>query len=670
MEISPNKRNEKNRDFSYKKNSYCKMNKIFKEKYDNNSNKNNKRPISYFKRKNNFIYKKRLEFLKKGRKCITFTQSNSEEKGKPIEYIEVGNLGSGSYGQCFIYESTQDSNLYAAKLINKEKLKRNKAKQSIISEINIQKSLNHPKIVKIKNCWEDTENIYIIQELCEYKSLADLLYNRGHLSEIEVQTYMFQLIQGLKYLHDRNIIHRDLKTNNLFLGDRLELKIGDFGLIAKLEKSTDRRTSCCGTPLYMAPEVIKPGEKGYSFGADIWSMGVIMYKLLTGKYPFYDDNQIGIYNKILNADFIFPEKPYISDVAKDLIKQILVKNPKKRPGLNQILYHDFFHKNKFPKYLDFKFYTQQSGLEEKTKNMSNKENNLIIQREVKYKELYKLIVTDIPEVKYEDINKYVLNDSNIINKIENWITYIHESRFGFCYYQVNNGLAGIIYKNEEDDSYNGLHLIYNSDTNIIYEIINEDKIKSYEIEKIPENLKRQCDDFITYHNKTKQKKNEILNNKNKIEIYENDDTNLSIISKETLSHTEDNSISSNNIFDDISINNLNETEKEKKLVYIKNYINDKKVKLLILSDDTKHAIFNDKIQILISEKIEIQMIGYMDKNKKKTFLSLVNIMKNSNKDLVKRLKYIKYLSFQNLKEKVEKKYEKGTNESTNEIKDK
>ena len=168
----------------------------------------------------------------------------------------------------------------------------------------------------------------------------------------------------------------------------------------------------------------------------------------------------------------------------------------------------------------------------------------------------------------------------------------------------------------------------------------------------------------------KQKKNEILNNKNKIEIYENDDTNLSIISKETLSHTEDNSISSNNIFDDISINNLNEKEKEKKLVYIKNYINDKKVKLLILSDDTKHAIFNDKIQILISEKIEIQMIGYMDKNKKKTFLSLVNIMKNSNKDLVKRLKYIKYLSFKNLKEKVEKKYEKGTNESTNEIKDK
>ena len=66
-------------------------------------------------------------------------------------------------------------------------------------------------------------------------------------------------------------------------------------------------------------------------------------------------------------------------------------------------------------------------------------------------------MTDIPEVKYEDINKYVLNDSNIINKIENWITYIHESRFGFCYYQVNNGLAGIIYKNEEDDNYNGLH---------------------------------------------------------------------------------------------------------------------------------------------------------------------------------------------------------------------
>ena len=81
---------------------------------------------------------------------------------------------------------------------------------------------------------------------------------------------MFQLIQGLKYLHDRNIIHRDLKISNLFLDEKLELKIGDFGLIAKLNNSRDRRYTYCGTPYYMAPEVIEPGEKGYSFEVDIW----------------------------------------------------------------------------------------------------------------------------------------------------------------------------------------------------------------------------------------------------------------------------------------------------------------------------------------------------------------------------------------------------------------
>ena len=305
-----------------------------------------------------------MENLKKVFITPLSLEKNEKEEKEKIGFIEKDKLGSGSVGVCYIYESIKDSVQYAAKLVDKEKLQRQKAQQSIISEISTQKSLNYKKIVKINIYSEDEKYVYIIQELCKNRSLADLLQTRDHLSEFEVQSYMFQLIQGLKYLHDRNIIHRDLKPNNIFLDEKLELKIGDFGLIAKLEKKKDRRTTCCGTKYFMAPEVIDPGEKGYSFEVDIWSMGVIMYKLLTGQYPFYDkEGDVNIDKKIINVDYIFPEEPYISDVAKDLIKQILVKKPEKRPALNQILYHDFFHMNIFPEYLNIKFLKEEPTLE-------------------------------------------------------------------------------------------------------------------------------------------------------------------------------------------------------------------------------------------------------------------------------------------------------------------
>ena len=153
--------------------------------------------------------------------------------------------------------------------------------------------------------------------------------------------------------------------------------------------------------------------------------------------------------------------------------------------------------NIFPKYPDIKFYTQEPSLDEKIKYIPDIGNDGRIHKEVKNKELNKLIVNDIPEVKYEDIKKYELNKLNDFielnenNKIENWITYIHESRFGFCYYQINNGMAGIMYKKDEENNYNGIHLIFNSDNDTLYEINNnEGKINSYEVQKCPQNLKR------------------------------------------------------------------------------------------------------------------------------------------------------------------------------------
>ena len=131
--------------------------------------------------------------------------------------------------------------------------------------------------------------------------------------------------------------------------------------------------------------------------------------------------------------------------------------------------------NKFPKYPDNKFYIQEPSLEEKRKYMPDMDNDGRIHKEVKNKELYKLIVSDILEVKYKDTKKCDLNKLNI-NRIDNWISLFHESHYGFCYYEINNGLIGILYKDEDEDeenNYNGLKLIYNYENDIIYEIYND-----------------------------------------------------------------------------------------------------------------------------------------------------------------------------------------------------
>ena len=221
--------------------------------------------------------------------------------GKNMKYIKYDDieLGRGGFGECFQFRAIdkEDMNFYAGKIIKKEKVGNNR--KSLLDEIKVQKQFkDNPKVVKVKDYFEDDENVYIILELCKNKSLADYLKKRGNLTEIEVKCFIFQLLQGLKCLHKKKIIHRDLKPNNLLLGDKNELKIGDFGVIANLTQEKERRHTICGTYSYMAPEIFDNNGKGYSFEVDIWSVGIIMYQLLTGKLIF-DGVKEEIPNKIL-----------------------------------------------------------------------------------------------------------------------------------------------------------------------------------------------------------------------------------------------------------------------------------------------------------------------------------------------------------------------------------
>jgi len=267
------------------------------------------------------------------------TKVNGEIQIK--KYIKGRLLGKGGFAKCYEFINQETDHSSAAKIIPKKSLVKSRAKQKLISEIKIHKSLHHPNIVAFEHYFEDSENVYLLIEICLNQTLNELLKRRKKLTELEVQCYAIQIIKALKYLHNHRVIHRDLKLGNLFISDKMEIKVGDFGLATKLEFDGERKRTVCGTPNYIAPEILE-GKTGHSYEVDIWSLGVIMFTLIIGKPPFETNNVKETYKRIKMGNYSFPENAVISEPAKDLIQSILVLDPHKRPKLDEILNHDFF----------------------------------------------------------------------------------------------------------------------------------------------------------------------------------------------------------------------------------------------------------------------------------------------------------------------------------------
>jgi polo-like kinase 1 len=173
-------------------------------------------------------------------------------------------------------------------------------------------------VVGFTHFFEDHDNVYILLELCTNQTLNEIIRRRKRLHELEVQCYVVQMVSALKYLHAHKVIHRDLKLGNLFVNDKMEIKIGDFGLATKLEFEGDRKRTICGTPNYIAPEILE-GKNGHSYEVDIWSLGVIIYTLLIGKPPFETSDVKTTYKKIRMNAYSFPESVKCSKEIKDLI---------------------------------------------------------------------------------------------------------------------------------------------------------------------------------------------------------------------------------------------------------------------------------------------------------------------------------------------------------------
>ncbi|XP_068197261.1 serine/threonine-protein kinase PLK3 [Antennarius striatus] len=253
-------------------------------------------------------------------------------------------LGKGGFARCYEMTDLSNNKMYAVKVIPQSRVSKPHQRDKITNEIELHKTLSHKHVVKFSHYFEDQENIYIFLELCSRKSLAHIWKARHTLTEPEVRYYLRQIISGLKYLHSRGILHRDLKLGNFFVNENMELRLGDFGLAAKLETVEQRKKTICGTPNYLAPEVLN--RQGHGTESDVWSLGCVMYTLMCGNPPFETLDLKETYKCIKEVRYHLPSA--LSPAAQKLISGILQKNPSDRLSLDQIINHEFFGKGFTP----------------------------------------------------------------------------------------------------------------------------------------------------------------------------------------------------------------------------------------------------------------------------------------------------------------------------------
>lgn len=256
-------------------------------------------------------------------------------------------LGKGGFAKCFEITDLESKQVYAGKIVPKSLILKPHQREKMTSEIAIHKSLNHPNIVGFQGFFEDEDFVFVVLELCRRRSLLELHKRRKAVTEPEARYYMMQLLKGVQYLHNNRIIHRDLKLGNVFLNDDMDVKIGDFGLATKIEFDGERKKTLCGTPNYIAPEVLC--KKGHSYEVDVWSLGCILYTLLVGRPPFETSCLKETYNRIKKNSYTIPL--HINPLANSLIKRMLHADPGQRPTVSELLTDEFFTSGYVPRRL-------------------------------------------------------------------------------------------------------------------------------------------------------------------------------------------------------------------------------------------------------------------------------------------------------------------------------
>lgn len=248
-------------------------------------------------------------------------------------YHKYEQIGKGAYSTVYKAYHNDLSKIFAVKEINISIHKKNI--ERFREEIFLMNKFNHQNILKLYETIEDDNYIYLILEYCENGDLKNFL-NKRPMKEKNVRKFMKQIVSGLQYLNNKNVYHRDLKPQNILLTQDYTIKISDFGLAKTCESNTLLDT-ICGSPMYMAPEIMK--YKKYDTKADLWSLGVIFYQMLTGKTPYTARSHSELMNNIENQDIVFPKCINVTKEGLDLLLKLLQKKSDERMTWEELFKH-------------------------------------------------------------------------------------------------------------------------------------------------------------------------------------------------------------------------------------------------------------------------------------------------------------------------------------------
>lgn len=601
-------------------------------------------------------------------------QKKVENKTIIKRYKKGKFLGKGGFAKCYeIHLLDSEDNIiedkiYAVKVVSKNNLNKSQAQQKLKSEIKIHKILIHKHIVKFEHVFEDSDNVYIILELCPNKTLNEILKKRKIITEIELKYFLDQILKAVSYMHKNKVVHRDLKLGNLFLNENMEIKIGDFGLATTIEFQGQLRTTVCGTPNYIAPEILGGKNTGHSYEVDFWAIGVIIFTLLTGRPPFETDDVKETYKRIKSNKYSFPNNIYISNEAKDFISKLLVLNPQDRININQMREHIFLQNIKLP--IQFpetiKIAPPDSAFLRNIKIDEIKIKSVLDESFLINNEEYQKNLENVKEFMKSNLNFIKQNDKNLhdkkfINLDENeLIENIKKNNNDYQLYKKSN----LNYKSRIDPISNMKYLINFNDISYSKEF--NKYIKKKESKKISTNI---IIDIIDYRDKfgIAYKMNNdlvgIIFNDKSLLFFENNiyrykktlDSKISEFNINTIDDLDDEIRDKIQFLDkakkgfpknDYS-DKFNSERKFKNNVYVKKMIISNLAFFFKLSNNFIQIIYYDKSVLIIGDSNNSDGF-YINKNQDILHFNSHNINKLNHRNLNKRYEHYKKIFYENL----------------------
>ncbi|CAM1310911.1 PRKX (predicted) [Pycnogonum litorale] len=234
-------------------------------------------------------------------------------------------VGTGTFARVCLCKENKTKNYYAMKILEIQDVVKLKQVDHVLNEKDVLKRIQHPFIIDMIWTGHDDYRLYMLFEYACGGELFSYLRNAGHFPSTTANFYSAEIVSALEYIHKKNIVYRDLKPENLLLDRDGHVKITDFGFSKRLGVRT---WTLCGTPEYLAPEIIQ--SKGHNKAVDWWALGILIYEMLAGYPPFYDEETFKIYEKILKGKIEWPKN--MDPVAKDMVRKLLQHDRTKRLG--------------------------------------------------------------------------------------------------------------------------------------------------------------------------------------------------------------------------------------------------------------------------------------------------------------------------------------------------